>query len=357
MNFQFINTSRKQHNYIQGLLAKKLQKLGHTTITPSPDKIISSDVVDATISSMPTCFESYQPTFKNPAKPWLRTEHGIYFYKQWARWVCYDFYDLFLMPTQYPVDFYYSNYKYFSKTWRPHTLNHVTFKVVDGWGKLDLYYQFNKNRDTVRKEIFERFDLDILKPLVLYVPTWIRDNGSKEEWISTGMEADAYVQQGSGYLHPQVKQAMDSLPINFFPLHHYVTSADFTFKDLDTITRVKLMVASDLLIGDVSSMVGEYTTLDKPIVLLRKKEIDRDPYDFNVYQDEHTTLLDIGHIVDISELSQTVDYALSHDDYTDKRKYWRNLLVIPDGKFDGKCTEREATAIVKFVKSYKETHE
>ena len=261
------------------------------------------------------------------------------------------------MPTQYPIDFYYKNYKYFSKEWCKHTVNHVQFTKVDGWGKLDVYYKYSKDRIKTRQEIYQQFHLDSNRPLVLYAPTWVRDKGTKFAWLQEGLHPDAYINQGSGYLSNEVIKQIQKLPVNLLYLPHFVTTQSNKLKNLDLDTRVKLMVAADLLVGDISSMVAEFTVLDKPIVLIKKDIKDRSILDFHIYQDLRTPVLDVGDIIDVSEVAKVVKYRLKHDDYKERRNMWKNKLVIPDGKFDGHCTDREVTAIETFIKEYKASHE
>ena len=104
-------------------------------------------------------------------------------------------------------------------------------------------------------------------------------------------------------------------------------------------------------------MVAEFTVLDKPIVLIKKDIKDRSILDFHIYQDLRTPVLDVGDIIDVSEVAKVVKYRLKHDDYKERRNMWKNKLVIPDGKFDGHCTDREVTAIETFIKEYKASHE
>ena len=85
--------------------------------------------------------------------------------------------------------------------------------------------------------------------------------------------------------------------------------------------KIDILISSDILISDISSMAIEYLSLDKPIILLKKNIEDRTIYDFKLFSELDRQIIDLGDIVGLSELIKVIDIRLVNDSYKKVREY------------------------------------
>ncbi|HCJ67373.1 MAG TPA: hypothetical protein DHV62_08660, partial [Elusimicrobia bacterium] len=109
---------------------------------------------------------------------------------------------------------------------------------------------------------------------------------------------------------------------------------------------IPYIYASDVLISDYSSVIFEFASMDKPVILINtsNKAIKVCGYDPT---GPEVTMRDIGENVNtFEELKQAVKNAMTHPEkYSDKRKIYSEQLFY---KLDGKSAERTALAIKDF---------
>jgi hypothetical protein len=214
---------------------------------------------------------------------------------------------------------------------------------TNGWCKMDLYHERLERKEDLKKEIYNKYSFDENKPLVVYAPTGIRhETVTKEEWINKYGNDKGYRNHGSYYHHETTEETILKYA-NFFEVQHPCVD-----RSVSALDRIDVIAVSDLLISDISSMALEYTAVDKPIILLKKRIEDQDPRDFRLCGYQKEPIIDLGDIISIEELDSVLKYRLINDDYKETRKYWKELLL---GNIDGKCAEREALAILDIAKS------
>jgi CDP-glycerol glycerophosphotransferase (TagB/SpsB family) len=225
--------------------------------------------------------------------------------------------------------------------------NNITNKTfcfpTSGWSKIDFYYEKLQRREEIREEVYNKYHFDKDKKLVVYAPTGIRhETTTKKSWIEKYTNLEGYKHHGS-YYHKETIQNIVTKIANLFEIPHPCINRDMEPED-----RLDLLVASDLLISDISSIAMEYTALDKPIILLKKNIEDQDPFDFRICELIDSPIIDLGDIISIEELEKVLPYRLEVDDYKTIRNNWKDLLL---GRVDGQCAKREADAIISICKS------
>lgn len=167
---------------------------------------------------------------------------------------------------------------------------------LTGFGKTDPLV----NNSLDREALLRKNNLDPSKPVLLYAPT-----GDKNNSLETiGEEVIAQIHANTDYNliikphdHPKNK-------INWFEkLAPYQNERVRIIRDLDVVPWLH---AADLLISDASSVITEYSLLDRPIVLLnvpalfkkvikRGGALDLDTYGHNLGPviDDPTTIVEI----------------------------------------------------------------
>ena len=139
-----------------------------------------------------------------------------------------------------------------------------------GYPRNDILINRNNAEDI--DEIKGRFNIPKDKKIILYAPTW-RDNqyhDNNEYKFATEMDFDKmHKELGDEYvlairLHPNYANFCDEEhPIDLEALCEKHDIIDFTgYKD-----EQKLLLLSDILIADYSSIMVDYTILKKPIIL------------------------------------------------------------------------------------------
>lgn len=191
-----------------------------------------------------------------------------------------------------------------------------------GFPRIEALY---RQPDT-RKEIIEKHNLNSDAPIVVYAPTW---SNLKSTWGGSLEEA-----------YPILKSLnLENLLILPHPSCSY--GHQIARKDSRVLTNVDsyyYLRGCDLLIGDNSSLLLEFTVRDKPIVQLDRfgdfrgllswytpyKKIDAWKFKnlFNIYQlGEITTL-------DKNKISRAIEDALKNPNkYKPYREYWKSLAM------------------------------
>lgn len=217
-------------------------------------------------------------------------------------------------------------------------INEEKIKVV-GMPKLDDFY----NGNLIRNDIFEKHGLDPNKKTVLYCPT------CRDDINSLPIFAESFRQFDDTYnvivkLHPgyDPKLRDDGIKwINLFNSMKNVYLAPFE----DTMP---FLYIADILITDLGSTMFEFATLDRPIILLNRKDMRSGLGGFDPNGIEQK-FRDVGfEINDPQKLLQTVEYCLSNSlENSEKRRYYSEILFY---KNDGLASKRAVDEIRKFTK-------
>ena len=94
----------------------------------------------------------------------------------------------------------------------------------------------------------------------------------------------------------------------------------------------KYLAATDLLIGDMSSVIYEFLLFDRPVVLLANKWVKRN-------------FPDVGPKTDLDNLKNMIEMSLQNpNDYKDSRKYWLEKTISIE---ENKASERYIDLILE----------
>ncbi|MEA2157472.1 MAG: hypothetical protein QOE11_3612 [Solirubrobacteraceae bacterium] len=135
--------------------------------------------------------------------------------------------------------------------------------VPIGFPKTDRLLDGSIDRDAIRRSL----GFDGSRPVLLYAPTGAHDNSLEtmgEELLARLAEQDRYDVLVKPHDHPKK-------PIDWFA--RLAALEDEHLRVTREPDVIPLMVASDLLISDASSVATEYTLLDRPIVFLDVPEL------------------------------------------------------------------------------------
>lgn len=186
--------------------------------------------------------------------------------------------------------------------------------ILTGWPKLDSLYQKNKNKQKIKEKVIKQLGLNKNKPIIAYLPTHTHRSNKR---IS-----------GSILF---IENANVSKLDNFIIAIHYF---DETKNDVkETLAKYKhvwsasdkydLMVAADIIVGDISSIMVEALPLDKPIVhfLDNRKQL-------GLYESEEYGECALGEVcTDPKELVNIIKRNLEKDTYKTLREEWKEKLI------------------------------
>lgn len=184
---------------------------------------------------------------------------------------------------------------------------------------------FLKNENNEKESIYSRYNIDKNKKLILYAPTF-RGEGITE--FNVDLDLNMFIKNIGGNYTVIIKLH----PNNYINYHEIKKIENVYVSKEDNLEE--LMKASDILITDYSSIIFEYTLLERPIFFYS--------YDLNQYiKEERGFYFDYYEFVpgpisfNTQELiKQIQEYSIK--DYIDKIKYIKDNYQIHDGK----CTQR-----------------
>jgi CDP-glycerol glycerophosphotransferase (TagB/SpsB family) len=103
---------------------------------------------------------------------------------------------------------------------------------------------------------------------------------------------------------------------------------------------------SDLMIGDTSSILGEFCALDKPLITFEIPLVGR------MTEETKTMLEDISfRVKNFDELIKTIPIALKNKNLHQKARKKYNKIMFD--QLDGKASERAVRIIKEVVREYK----
>lgn len=318
------------------LVLDQLRNKGHEVIAKTwhygkEEEELTFSGVETDIHMVCSTYKTLEKSIDKEGTILVHVSHGISPYKGWGTALFKNGHRVRFVPTP---------------RWATHSGDNYNSTIisVDGWCKLDFYYKALQDREEIKEEIYKRYKFNPDQPLVVYAPTGMRLNAqTREQWIAEYGTHKGYGWHGSYYHKDRVRKTVSKIA-NYYEIPHPTVS-----REDNLIDRVSILAVSDLMIGDISSMSLEYTTVDKPIILLKKNIQDLDPTDYKLFNKLENPIIDLGDIISIGELEEVLQYRLHHDDYKTIRNYWKNELL---GTIDGNCALREAEAIEAFAKKY-----
>ncbi len=242
--------------------------------------------------------------------------HGAYHFKKFISAEKYNEFDLFLFTSEYEVK-------------EAHEFG-IKCAQSGGYPKLDPLWQDDIERDTynLRKEI----DFDNGKPTLLFSATWDRSGMSAvDQWYDklSDFTDDFNVMVT---LHPFTSNKYSSKIKN--------TEGIIFIEDPKNYLHLNL---ADIMIGDTSSILAEFCTLDKPIVTFSVQDSKRlSPEIVHLIQN-------VSHQVDhYSELKDMINYALENSlEKSNQRQKYNQIMF---DQLDGNHSIKAAKKILKVLK-------
>jgi CDP-glycerol glycerophosphotransferase (TagB/SpsB family) len=242
--------------------------------------------------------------------------HGAYRFKRFTRAANYNAFDVYMATSSQEVEW---GKRFGIKT-----------AVAVGSPKLDPLFDGTYDRQSL--DLYrQRAKLDPAKPTVIFTATW---DGSGMSAVDRWVEHVGDLTPDCNILatvHPWTSQGyirrLRKIPSVYF---------------IEDPNIVPYLAISDLLVGDCSSIIAEFCTLNRPIVTFRVGEARRSlPEIFDLLDSISTR------IEDISELPAAIEDGLKRPDRQSEERQRANRLMFDN--LDGKAGQRAAAIIRDLV--------
>ncbi len=285
-------------------LQKKLSKLGiESKLYPSyPDVVIM-------------CRHS---TWRYPLKriKKIGMRHGPYHFKDFIKSDYYNEFDLFMFTS--PTEA------------RQAMERGINNGVGVGFPKLDDAFDGTISQENL-DSLIDKLKLMRDKATIIFSATWSKSNYSAiDKWYDKlGDLADKYnvLVTVHEWTPDKIKETIKNTP---------------GIKYIEDKEILPYLMISDLMIGDISSIIAEFMALNKKVITFKI------PVGGRISQEIVQMLEETSYRVEnYSQMCATIEYALSHDDvYRDKRAYYNERMF---GKLDGKAHARAIKEINKIL--------
>ena len=219
-------------------------------------------------------------------------------------------------------DLYLTQGPYFTKVFLENKKKHKDFEVIEtGWSRIDNLFKKNSELVKRKKNLLEKYNKE---KILLYAPTFSPKLTSatylKKEIIS--------ISDKTSYLllikfHPLMN---DSLKKEYENIAKENTNI-LIYNDNDISDLLKI---SDLLISDTSSVIYEFSLLNKPVITFNNIAKTKYWQDSKIYKD----------------LKSLVEDNLNKDFFLEKRK---KLIKNYHPYTDGKSSQRMVEAVQKYI--------
>ena len=219
-------------------------------------------------------------------------------------------------------DLYLTQGKYFTDRFKALAKKHKNFEVIEtGWCKLDKLYTILDETKVKKTELLKKYDA---KKMVLYAPTF---SPSLTSAVALEKVIEKLANQEDILLiikfHDKMKQELKEL---------YQKMNSVLIIEADDITESLQM--ADLMISDSSSVVYEFTLLDKPVITLNSISENIDWC--NVHSTDEV-------------YSSVIEVLNGHDAYAKNRK---NTITLYHPYSDGKSAKRMIDATEKYIQEH-----
>lgn len=232
--------------------------------------------------------------------------------------------------------------------------NFDTKYIITGWPKVDEFV--NANVEEARKEVVSELGLVSSKPIIVYAPT----SEVPESYIKQLGSLAVYPYPNSiGHLAKYVfEQLKDDYNVIFCP--HELDNWKKHMAGLPNVVcpqgennkpanKNRYLLASDLLIGDRSSIMHEYLITLKPMIHLWNT-LDSNNIPLYLYGIPGNEPVAFGPVISAREIKKYVDMLITNPNlYIDLRQKWLKRIFFEPGK----ATQRVVDEIEKFVEEWK----
>ena len=221
-------------------------------------------------------------------------------------------------------DLYLTQGPYFTKRFQELSKKYKNFDVVEtGWCKLDTLYTLREEALSTKKEFLENYQV---KHILLYAPTFSPS-------LTSGIDLLDTVKSLSDRddilviikFHDKMDRAIKEK-------YKELKSKNLIISDKKDITP--LLQISDMMISDTSSVVYEFTLLDKPAITLNSIS-------------QNITWKNVSNKAKV--LSEVLDILNGNDDYKEQRE---ETIKQYHPYNDGKSAARMLDSAKKYIKEY-----
>lgn len=250
---------------------------------------------------------------KNMTKIGMR--HGVYHFKDFISSKKYNYFDKFLFTSSREL----------SQAKKLGIKNGANV----GFPKIDPLFNGEINSQTIKNLKFNNFSKS--KQTIIFTATWDKSSMSAvDKWYNKlNRLSDDYNIIVS--LHPWISDKYKSFIEN---------NKKITFvKDKDVLPY---LAVSDLMVGDTSSIIAEFCSLNKPIITFKVNQVKR-------LSDEIISMLDETsiRIENFDECHKAIKYSLKNaTEKSEMRIKWTKIML---GNIDGKAAIRAAVEIKKTI--------
>ncbi|MCK5077176.1 MAG: CDP-glycerol glycerophosphotransferase family protein [Calditrichia bacterium] len=203
--------------------------------------------------------------------------------------------------------------------------------VAIGFPKIDDAFDGTHSKGKINSILNKLDNFDNKKPSVIFTATWEKSNMSAvDKWVN------------------RLSELKEEFNI-FVTLHPWVSKENIKkikenkdVKYIEDREILPFLMISDVMVGDISSIIAEFCALDKPIITYRTGDGKRT-------SDEIKNMLEeISFRVNSFEemknaLNEAVKYPAKH---SDKRKKYNKIMF---DKLDGKAAQRASEFILKNI--------
>jgi CDP-glycerol glycerophosphotransferase (TagB/SpsB family) len=248
--------------------------------------------------------------------------HGAYRFKRFTRAANYNAFDVYMATSSQEVEWG----REFG----------IATAVAVGAPKLDPL--FDGTLDSKALDAYrERINLDPAKPVVIFTATWDRSGMSAiDRWVGqvAGLSGDYNILVT---VHPWTsKKYVEHL--KKLPAARFIDDPDI----------VPYLAISDMLVGDCSSIIAEFCTLDRPIVTFTVGRTERSLPEISDLLDRIST-----RIRDFREIPRAIEENLRDPGAKSQERCQANRLMFD--RLDGKAGQRAAAIIRELVPSLSAT--
>jgi len=247
---------------------------------------------------------------KNIIKIGMR--HGVYHFKNFIDAAKYNRFDLFLFTSENELE-------------KARKLG-IENGVAVGFPKIDDLYGDNITENLIG-EIKQRIEFDAEKKTILFTSTWNKSGLSSLHLWYNKVKSLSSKYNILVTVHPFTDKKL---------LDNFINSPGFYFIKDENLNPYLLM--ADLLIGDTSSIIGEFCSLDKPIITFTVDIRER-------MNPEISDFLEVisFRVSSFEELTQTIPKALENPGYhSEFRKKFNSMIYT---NLDGNAGKKAAETI------------
>lgn len=184
------------------------------------------------------------------------------------------------------------------------------------------------NSKRIKEEIIKEFNLDPKEPVIIFAPTWY--------------DPACYNPGSTPLLQTIESIGYKNLLVCFHDFDKIGAKLQGA-RYIKTPNKNRYLLAADLLIGDYSSIVLEFATLNKPIIQVN--HFNKKDY-FYIWREQDYGMFQIGEIADKDKIKKAVDRALTDPNkFEFLRKYWVDRTFYNLGSASSVAADRIEEAL------------